>query len=483
MNYPEVLFGSKDSKRSNQLSAAVKQGKLRKIAPRLYTSNMLEAPEVIVRRNLFTVLGGLYPGSVLSHRSAFEFAPTDDRKVFVTTTYTRKISLLDLTIHFITGPGPDSNDQQIAPGLFVAHDARAFLENLTSVRNVGGTVRILDVEQIEDKLDQIVRIHGEEALNELRDRAREYAQSHELEREFALLTRKVSALLATRPSTLLQSASARARSEGLPYDPQRIALFEVLFQALNQQEFAVIPSTLSPTSARHFAFYEAYFSNFIEGTTFEVAEAKAIIDRQEPLPMRAEDSHEILGTYRIVHDAQDRVRTPHDLESIQELLKTRHAQVLFSRPQANPGLFKSKSNRAGNTVFVDPELVRGTLAKSLGFYRILRHPFARAAYMMFVVSEVHPFTDGNGRIARIMMNAELSVAEQQRIIIPTVFRPDYLLTLKRLSSKGDPLPYLKMLQRAQLFSAMLNFEEFEQFTAFLERSNAFAEDDERVLRF
>ena len=27
--------------------------------------------------------------------------------------------------------------------------------------------------------------------------------------------------------------------------------------------------------------------------------------------------------------------------------------------------------------------------------------------MMFLVSEVHPFVDGNGRIARIMMNAEL----------------------------------------------------------------------------
>ncbi|WP_286145042.1 Fic family protein [Bacteroides caecimuris] len=49
-------------------------------------------------------------------------------------------------------------------------------------------------------------------------------------------------------------------------------------------------------------------------------------------------------------------------------------------------------------------------------------PFARAIFMMFMISEVHPFNDGNGRIARVMMNAELVRADQSRIIIPTVFR-------------------------------------------------------------
>ena len=33
---------------------------------------------------------------------------------------------------------------------------------------------------------------------------------------------------------------------------------------------------------------------------------------------------------------------------------------------------------------------------------------------MFLVSEAHPFADGNGRTARIMMNAELIAAGQER---------------------------------------------------------------------
>jgi fido (protein-threonine AMPylation protein) len=36
---------------------------------------------------------------------------------------------------------------------------------------------------------------------------------------------------------------------------------------------------------------------------------------------------------------------------------------------------------------------------------------------MFFVSEVHPFLDGNGRLARVVMNAELAAARQMRVLI------------------------------------------------------------------
>lgn len=68
---------------------------------------------------------------------------------------------------------------------------------------------------------------------------------------------------------------------------------------------------------------------------------------------------------------------------------------------------------------------------------------ARALYAMFLVSEVHPFDDGNGRLARLVMNAELSQAGQCRIIIPTLYRETYLDCLRALSREADPKPYIK----------------------------------------
>jgi Fic family protein len=49
----------------------------------------------------------------------------------------------------------------------------------------------------------------------------------------------------------------------------------------------------------------------------------------------------------------------------------------------------------------------GTLKKGFDWYSMLQDPFARAIYMMFLVSEVHPFLDGNGRVARVMQNFQI----------------------------------------------------------------------------
>lgn len=76
-------------------------------------------------------------------------------------------------------------------------------------------------------------------------------------------------------------------------------------------------------------------------------------------------------------------------------------------------------------------------------------------YMMFLVSEVHPFLDGNGRIARVMMNAELSAKGLSRIIIPTVYREDYMGALRKLTRQRIADAYVGMLLRAYEFSSTL----------------------------
>ena len=80
----------------------------------------------------------------------------------------------------------------------------------------------------------------------------------------------------------------------------------------------------------------------------------------------------------------------------------------------------------GDTIFVLPDLVEGTLREGINILRVLSDPFSRALFMHFLLSDVHPFNDGNGRLSRIMMTKELVSARLSRIVIPTVFRNDYL---------------------------------------------------------
>ena len=73
-----------------------------------------------------------------------------------------------------------------------------------------------------------------------------------------------------------------------------------------------------------------------------------------------------------------------------------------------------------------PALVPGTLREGFERIRALASPLARAMKTKIVVTEVHPFLDGNGRTGRLAMNCVLSEAGLGRIMIPTVYREDYL---------------------------------------------------------
>ena len=58
MHLKEVIFSSSDSTTSKKISKLEKNGEIRKIAPRIYTSNFSESSEKIIRRNIFSILQG-----------------------------------------------------------------------------------------------------------------------------------------------------------------------------------------------------------------------------------------------------------------------------------------------------------------------------------------------------------------------------------------------------------------------------------------
>jgi len=483
LHLQEIIFSSSDPEISRTIGKLAKSGALRKLAPRIYSPNFDEEDFEIIRRNIFKIIGHLYPGTILSHRSALEFKPTSTGDLFLTNTHKRKIELPGITLNFMKGPHVLSGDNIFSGEMHVSQLERAFLENLQLSKNVGSTSKTLSLPEIEERLDQVVRIKGEEGLNSLRDRAREISVKLGMEKEFEKLNRMISAILTTKPSDLLTSPVAIARAFGHPYDPLRLSLFEKLFVELQQRMFPDIRDVNnSIKSFRNFAFFEAYFSNFIEGTKFKIEEAKQIIQTGKPLAARDEDSHDVLGTYQIVSNRSEMNITPQNSDDLLRILQYRHKIMLSARPQKNPGEFKDRNNRAGDTEFVDYQLVRGTLIRGFDFYRALKHPFTKAAYMMFMISEVHPFLDGNGRIARVMMNAELGSTGQCKIIIPTVYREDYLGALRQLTRRQEPDTYIRMLQRAQLFSATITGDDMDQMQGVLTASNAFREGEDYILQ-
>jgi hypothetical protein len=479
----EILFSASDKTESRRITTLLKEGAIRKIAPRIYSSNLAEEPAVIIKRNWYSVLANLYPEALLTHRTALESKPTKDGHVYLTYLYTRNVELPGLTIHFLKGPGRVEGDHPFFENLYISQEARAFLENLQLTRGTGEEAKTLPQPQLEERLDAIIRARGEQGLNVIRDRAKAIAPELGMEKELKKLNDLISNLLATGRSRNLQSPAAIARALGEPLDPDRIRLFESLYDELAGKVFPEYKDNNTTDQAyKTFGFFESYFSNYIEGTEFTVSEAKEIITTEMPIPSRDEDSHDILGTYRIVSDRKEMALCPASPDQFLDLMRRRHAVLLQSRISKKPGEFKDRNNRAGNTEFVDWQLVAGTLKKGFEWYSLLREPFAKAVYMMFLVSEVHPFSDGNGRIARVMMNAELSAKGLSKIIIPTVYREDYMGALRKLTRQRIADPYVRMLLRAYEFSSTLGGESIDEMEKFLIECDAFKEPKEGKLK-
>lgn len=482
---PEVLFvPAGDNAEAQRLSRLKRAGVVRQLYRGVYTSNSRATDADVVHRNWSTILGYLHKGAVLSHRSAFDAQPHEGVIYFSKAQGSKKLKLPGLVAHgtIKDSRGPVTNTTRPGArdvaykGIYVASPARTYLENLTSDKRL--LARQLPREELEQRLERILAVKGEFGLNELRDDAREVSKITGMESEFKILDSLIGALLGTHSASKLTAAQALARVQGRPYDLERVQLFEKLSHTLRQFPFANVREPARTGDARTlFAFAESYFSNYIEGTTFTVEEAEDIIFRGKIIPLRTDDSHDVKGTFEAALLDPFYSQPPEDAEGLLTWLKAANAKVLSSRHDKKPGEWKELANQAGNTLFVVPALVEGTLREAWPLMDLLTHPMQRALLGMFIVAEIHPFNDGNGRTARLLMNSYLSANAHCRIIVPTVFREDYLLSLKALTHQADGTSFIRAMRLCQAWTAELDFEHgLQQLDSQLAQSNAKKED-------
>lgn len=363
--------------------------------------------------------------------------------------------------------------------LYMSSEARALLDNLKPSRARTSVRRTLSRPELETHLDRVASRRDEQALNALRDEARELAAELDAASDFEALDRLIGALLGTREDDLTAPAAV-ARSKRLPFDRDRLHLFETLRAELASEP---APRRRAPADPdRQLAFYEAYFSNWIEGTEFEVAEAEEIIFEGRVPKDRPADAHDVIGTFDAITDATIGRRPPTSPDELEAYLRRAHELVMTGRPEVRPGEYKDRPNRAGITSFVAPDLVRGTLREGFAALSTLPTGLPRATYAAFLVAEVHPFNDSNGRTARLLMNAELSAVDEARVLIPLVYRDEYLAALRAMTHNGFPAPLRKVMDRAQRWVAGVDWSDRAQVSAALKRTNALVTPSEAAAR-
>ena len=155
----------------------------------------------------------------------------------------------------------------------------------------------------------------------------------------------------------------RAFTHGRAWDDRRVETFNRVIQGLTTYEDPDVPDWLPAGSeAEALPFFESYFSNYIEGTVFTVAEARHIIDTQQPPASRPADGRDILGTYRCVADTVGRRATSEEPEELISHLCERHRMILGGRPEMRPGRWKPGTQSCGGVSLCRPQAGGGHAA-------------------------------------------------------------------------------------------------------------------------
>lgn len=200
-------------------------------------------------------------------------------------------------------------------------------------------------------------------------------------------------------------------------------------------------------------FLECYFSNYIEGTKLPIGEAKSLMETRDPREKHAE-GHDVVSLRDVMDEDIAEQKVWLSAKDWMQWMKRSHLKFLNHRQDKNPGEFKRMKNYAGSTQFSVPLNVKNTLERIFEMAEALPQGWKRGCFLKAGFLMVHPFEDGNGRIGRLILNHCLTEAKERRLIVPTVYRDDYILGMAGLC-RGEVSLYMRMMNKISAVTSIM----------------------------
>ena len=177
----------------------------------------------------------------------------------------------------------------------------------------------------------------------------------------------------------------------------------------------------------YFRIGMTYTSNALEGNSLTLSETKVLL----------EDGITVGGKpIRDCYEATGHARAYEDILRL-------HALFYGGIDPEHAGRYREGQVFITGTEYVPPtaEEVPGLMAglvEELNKRRDAMHPVLLAAYAHRRLVDIHPFQDGNGRTARLLMNLILVNRGYCVVSIPPILRHDYITALQQAQRAQGP---------------------------------------------
>ncbi|MGG1555135.1 Fic family protein [Paenibacillus ferrarius] len=212
-----------------------------------------------------------------------------------------------------------------------------------------------------------------------------------------------------------------------------------------------LPSAAVRNLEQVFRVEWTYNSNAIEGNTLTLLETKMVLEEGLTIGGKKLREHfEVINHAEAISYVQDVVSR--NLEFSEYLIKSIHHLVLKNIDDENAGRYRSINVMISGSQHTPPHftVLSEKMEQLIAWYTEQKdqmHPVALAAEFHFRFVYIHPFSDGNGRTARLLMNFILMKHGFPPAIVKAAneARLKYYETLEIASTGNDLEPFVKLI--------------------------------------
>jgi len=154
------------------------------------------------------------------------------------------------------------------------------------------------------------------------------------------------------------------------------------------------------------------------------------------------DCFEAIG-HAIAYDFMLNVARSQSFAFTEDMILQLHKLFYQKIDLTHAGVYRDKQVFISGTEYVPPKpgdvpkLMKGLVDTLIEQWETL-HPVRLAAFAHRKLADIHPFVDGNGRTARLLMNLILINRGYQIVSIPPVLRLEYINALKAAQRDKNP---------------------------------------------
>ena len=230
---------------------------------------------------------------------------------------------------------------------------------------------------------------------------------------------------------------------------------EQALQRINQKKQKLdgfsMPVVLKNNLEEWFSIEFTYTSNAIEGNTLSMSETAMVVEKGIAIGGKTVREHlEAINHAQAIDFIKELAQQKQQDLSLDDILAI-HKIILQKNDDIHAGVLREVMVRVvgSSTIFPNPAKVPFLMVDCISWLQTTNeHPIIVAALAHYKLITIHPFIDGNGRTARLLMNLLLLQHGYPLAIIKKGKRAEYIAAIEYARQREDMTKFYEVIIEA-----------------------------------